>query len=270
MHRDHVELRIALLPEGSDPDDLMRTSPGAWDEVVAASVPGAEFLIGSLAGRFDLSTGAGKTEATRWAAGLIYASNPFDQERYHGQLARTLGVSPAALGPILRDLGKRSAARRRADRADGAAPLAPEAPAGDLPGDPARKLEEHALAMLIQRPELRAMASATEPECFARSEDREIFTRCHEAATIEDLRSELDPSVHDRLAELSARDLEPAMIGESEAAMEQMLYRLQERRLRRLQDDLISGRDPLDAGDGLEVAIVGVNKRLREIHARRG
>ncbi len=270
MHRDHIELRIALLPEGSDPDELMRTSPEAWNEVVDGAVPGAEFLIGSLPARFDLSTGAGKTEAARWAAGLIYAANPFDQERYHGLLAKALGVSQAALKPILRDIGKRSvAARRRADRQGAEAARSGDDPA-QVPADPARELASRTLAMLIGRPELRTLASGLNPECFERSEDREIFTRCTGDATIEDLRSALDPAVHGRLGDLDRLALEPALPGQAEAAMAQMISRLEERRLRLLQDDLLAGRDPLESGDGVEREIVDVNSRLREIHARRG
>ena len=269
--RNQMEIRIALLPEGSDPDDLIRHDPRAWTGAIEGAVDGADFMIRWLPKRFDLSSGAGKTEAAKWVAGLIYAANPFDQERYRNDLASVLGVAPERLEPILREIGRRNTEARRGTRRAGVSHAADDAQsARELPKDPNGVVDEYALAMLLQRPELKHLALKSEPECFERSEDREIFTLWLQADTIEGLRSALDPALHDRLDELSTVALEPTILGQSESAARQILSRLEERRLRRLQDGLISGQDSLEPSQEVERAIIEVNDRLRQIHSRRG
>lgn len=271
IRRDQMEIRIALLPEGSDPDDLIRNDPQAWTSAIEGAVAGTDFMIRWLPRRFDLSSGAGKTEAAKWVAGLIYAANPFDQERYRNDLAVALGVAPERLEPILREIGRRNTEARRRTRRTGASHAPAEVqPVGQMPKDPNGIVDEYALAMLLKRPELRDLAQGFEPECFDRSEDREIFTRWLLADTIEGLRAALDPALHDRLDELSKVALEPTIVGQSESAARQILSRLEERRLRRLQDGLLSGQDPLEPSQEIERAIIEVNDRLRQIHARRG
>ena len=270
MQRDHIELSVAILPEGSDPDELMRTSPEAWNEVVGGAIPGAEFLIRSLPSRFDLSSGAGKTEAARWAAALINAANPFDQDRYSDLLAATVDVPRPRLESILREMaemGRRAAESRYRGRDVGAAAAEPVESLSNRPED---ALDRHVLAMLIQRPELRGMVSDIGAEYFERSEDRETFTHCLQATTMEELRSELDPAVHDRLDELAGLTLLPSVADQSERAMEQMLSKLKERRLSRLQEERMANVDTLEERDGVESEIVAINTEIRELHARRG
>ena len=45
MRRDQTEIKIALLPEGADPDDLIRNDPDAWNATIEEALPGAEFMI---------------------------------------------------------------------------------------------------------------------------------------------------------------------------------------------------------------------------------
>ena len=271
IRRNQMEIRIALLPEGSDPDDLIRHDPQAWTSAIEGAVAGTDFMIRWLPKRFDLSSGAGKTEAAKWIAGLIYAANPFDQERYRNDLAFVLDVAPERLEPILREIGRRNTEARRRTRQSGVSRAAAEVQSvGELQKDPGGVVDEYALAMLLQSPELKELAVGFEPECFDRSEDREIFTRWLQADTMERLRSALDPALHERIDELSAVDLEPTILGQSESVARQILSRLEERRLRRLQDGLLSGQDSLEPSREVERAIIEVNDRLRQIHARRG
>ena len=131
-------------------------------------------------------------------------------------------------------------------------------------------VDDYALALLVQSPGLKELAESFPPECFHRSDDREIFTRWMKATTLEEVRSALDPALSERFEELTNTALEPTMLGQSEVALGQILARLEERHLRRLQDGLLSGEEPLEVSQDVERAIIKVNTRLREIHARRG
>lgn len=269
MKRDHVKIKIALLPKGSDPDDLIRNNPEAWSKTIEEAVAGEEFMIHWLPTRFDLSSGSGKTAAAEWVARLIYAANPFDQERYRNELAEVLGVSPGRLDPILRQIGRRPGRGRPGATRTSRAP-APETINPGLAKEKDEMVDDYALALLVQEPALKALAATFSPECFHRSDDREIFTRWMKATTLDGVRSALDPALHERFEELSNTILEPTMLGQSEVALGQVLARLEERHLRRLQDGLLSGEESFEVSQDVERAIIKVNTRLREIHARRG
>ena len=269
-NRQTMDIRIALLPEGSDPDDLIRNDPAAWAKTISGAVDGTDFMISWLPRRFDLTTGAGKSEAVGWVAGMIYAADAFDQERYRNDLASVLRVPPASLNPILQDLGKRRQGARRNAQARQAGPAQAPGPARQIPSRPRDAVEEYVLAMLLSRPELRELSERCTPECFDRSEDREIYARWLKADNIEDLKATLDPALSDRLDELLQVELKPTLLGQSEIAARQMFSRLEERRLRRHQAGLLSAPDALDSSQEVEAALVEMNARIRDFQAKRG
>ena len=75
------DVRVARLPAGKDPDEVVRDDPAAWEQGVAKAKPLVEYLIGHHAARFDLKTPTGphrlrrgghaghpRTSPTRFAA----------------------------------------------------------------------------------------------------------------------------------------------------------------------------------------------------------
>ena len=54
------DVRVAQLPEGKDPDEVVRESPDAWSSAIASAKPLVEYLIGHHAARFDLKTSSGR------------------------------------------------------------------------------------------------------------------------------------------------------------------------------------------------------------------
>jgi DNA primase len=41
----NMDIRVVALPEGKDPDDLIRENPSAWDQLIARAVPVNEYVI---------------------------------------------------------------------------------------------------------------------------------------------------------------------------------------------------------------------------------
>ena len=92
--REEVALRIAVMPEGRDPDDLIRESPEQWDGIVQSAVPYMDFLIPAFARRYDLDSSQGKARAAEALMPIILSmGNSFEQDQYFGKLADTLGVT---------------------------------------------------------------------------------------------------------------------------------------------------------------------------------
>ena len=54
------DVRVVRLPDGKDPDEVVREDPAAWEQGIAKAKPLVEYLIGHHAGRFDLKTSTGR------------------------------------------------------------------------------------------------------------------------------------------------------------------------------------------------------------------
>ena len=261
--REPLRLRIAALPAGHDPDDLIRKDPQEWERLTEEALPLLEFMIPAVASRFDISTGHGKTQAVETLFPLIASvEDAFDQERYLRTLAQTLDVSDASLRNSIGRIRDR-AAHQRAPRRESAD--APEAIAGPVSREEV-SLEEFTLSLLLQRPELRELAVDFSPQHFHRSENREIFTQWQSSTTIEHLRESLDAPLRGHLDELGAKELVPADTRESRLAAWQCLQRLERRHLQELQEGLLESDEAgAPPSRDIESAVAEVNARLREL-----
>ena len=174
-----MEARLAVLPEGSDPDDLCRRDPAAFLTLVATARPAFEVLLDRALGDAGPGTGPG-TLAARRAALAVLGRIPEVSERdlYAQRVGQRLGVDPRHL---LQDLAQnpRGGPGSAADRER----RAPD-PAGGSVRDPAdaRGFDSAAagntplgrtgylLALLIQRPALARRAHefyGVQPEEFS-------------------------------------------------------------------------------------------------------
>ena len=94
-----VELKFLLLPEGEDPDSLVRAQGAeAFRECMDAAVPLSEFMLGELRSRVDLSSADGRSRLAALARPLL-ARLPAGvyRELLLRQVAETIGVSGEAL-----------------------------------------------------------------------------------------------------------------------------------------------------------------------------
>ena len=261
--RQPPDLKIAMLPLGRDPNDVIRGDAKEWERLVDGALPFMEFLIPAIASRHDLSTGHGKAQAAEAVLPLITTTaNAFDQERYFGMLAEALRVTreslEASIGAV-RTVRSRSAVPygRRS---------APSASESALAPDRRDFIEDYVLALLLRRPELRDHVTGLPPEQFHRTENREVFTSWLGRTTIDELRDSLDEALQEQLNNLLRIDLAPADQRSREIALGQSLRRLEKRHLQELQEGLLASGDPsLPPPKELEEEIVRVNARLREI-----
>ena len=84
-----LDLRIAALPAGLDPDKLIREDAAEWARIVGDAVPYMDFYIPAKARQFDLATTQGKSDAAEAIlSGVTSTINPFEQERLFRMLAQ--------------------------------------------------------------------------------------------------------------------------------------------------------------------------------------
>ena len=96
------DVRVARLPDGKDPDEVVRESPDAWPTTIGAAKPLVEYLIDHHAGRFDLKTSSGRigfVEAVMPAIRDI--ADPLRRDEALGEVRRVSGVEERVLRQVL-------------------------------------------------------------------------------------------------------------------------------------------------------------------------
>ncbi len=162
------DIRVAALPEGRDPDDVIRETPEQWPVIVGEALPVVEYVIRSATAGLDLDDPKVKSRVAQQIVPLIEdVADPVERNHYRQRLARLLRVEERALF-----LERAQPARRSGSRN---APPGGEPPAGILEFDraalatPTLRREAFCLAALIQYPMLiyqanRLLAQHLEPE----------------------------------------------------------------------------------------------------------
>ncbi len=109
-----VDIRLLTLPEGFDPDDLIRQDPQQWATLVEEALPVVEFYLEHVRNTLDLNTPEGKRDAVRIMSPLIQEiTDATVRDHYLQQLARLLRVDERALAA---DIFKTRPQSRRARR----------------------------------------------------------------------------------------------------------------------------------------------------------
>ena len=96
------DVRVARLPDGKDPDEVVRESPEDWEAAIAKAKPLVEYLIDHHAGRFDLKTSSGRigfVEAVMPAIRSI--ADPLRRDEALGEVRRVSGVEERVLRQVL-------------------------------------------------------------------------------------------------------------------------------------------------------------------------
>jgi DNA primase len=96
------DVRVARLPEGKDPDDVVRESPAVWEAAIAKAKPLVEYLIDHHAGRFDLKTSSGRIGFVEAVMPAIREINdPLRRDEALGEIRRVSGVEERVLRQVL-------------------------------------------------------------------------------------------------------------------------------------------------------------------------
>ncbi len=176
-----AEIRIMSLPEGQDPDDLIRDTPDLWPPLVEAAVPVVDYYFEVVTRDLNLTEAKDKSEAVQRLIPIIAdIRDEVERTHYVQKLARLIRVDQ----DVIRRQLQGSAPRKRATQKK-ATQAEPEPPSQRSFGH-----QEYCLAVLLQRPELLDRINATLAELelsplqesdFAGTENRMLFMSWHEA-----------------------------------------------------------------------------------------
>ena len=97
------EVRVVRMPEGKDPDEVLRDSPDRWREEVRTAQPIIEYLVDTYAKTYDLKTPGGKARFVDAVMPTIRAvPNPVMRDAYLQLVHRVSGVEERILLEVLR------------------------------------------------------------------------------------------------------------------------------------------------------------------------
>jgi DNA primase len=196
LRRDQeLDVRVARLPHGMDPDEVIGRSPDEFRRLIADAKPIVEVLIDAEVGAAGADVGARARAADNVLDFLKDLPNPVLADQYTRLLAERLAVDYEALRARLATV-RRAARRRDAAEARPEPPLEEAARLRDW-----LTLEEYLLRLLMLHPERASSVLADlDPEEFYRDDARAIF---------EALRDELarDPATGADLVERLAEPL---------------------------------------------------------------
>ncbi len=144
----NISLSIITIPEGKDPDDLIRKDPERWQQVIEDKQYAVDWLISRYKETMDLDSADGKRRFSDTILATVRQLNDaVEQDHYLQQLAELLSVSADALRAKLQINPAASRILKR-----------PKSPI-DQP-DPRQteyiKLQDHLLCLCLYRPSLRS------------------------------------------------------------------------------------------------------------------
>jgi DNA primase len=171
LRRDQeLDVRVARLPDGLDPDEVIRDSPERFRQLVAEAKPIVEVLIEAEVAAAGQDVGARARAADNVLDFLKDLPNPVVADQYTRRLAERLAVDYEALRARLATV-RRSARRRELAAPPPPAPLEPAARLRDW-----LTLEEYLLGLLLRHPERAgAVLPDLDGEDFYRADARAIF-----------------------------------------------------------------------------------------------
>jgi DNA primase len=194
-----AEIKVIILPEGKDPDDVIKEDAKVWQELVAESVPIVDYTFDRATASLDLATAKGKASARDRLLPVIgEIKDNVRRAHYMQKLAGLLNVSERDLEDDLARLRPKQVRRQV---------KAPEPKAAPVPSSFSSPREEYCLALLLQHPELKSQDEGLLPDYFENSENKEIFIAWRQSAKIEAIRKKLEPAIHEHLDSLATRKL---------------------------------------------------------------
>jgi len=196
----NAEVRVIILPEGKDPDDVIKEDVKIWQNLVDEALPIVDYTFNIVTSKLDMTTARDKSLAVeRLLPIVVEIRDPVRQAHYLQKLARLVGVTEHTLETALSRM-KSPPVRRKA-------PEPKPSVARALRPLMSNPREEYCLSLLIQYPELKGRQEDLSPEYFESSENREILTAWQEANDLSSLKENLDAAIHEHLDIIISRSL---------------------------------------------------------------
>lgn len=191
-----VNIKVAILPNGKDPDEVIKENIELWQNLIKNSIPILDYTFNMVIATLDLNTAEGKSAAVEKLLPVIAEiKDPVQQPHYLQKLAGIVKVNGRVLQAELNKI-----------KPDQNAFI--EKNVGTQLKRPllSNPVEEYCLALLIQHPELRVKCEAILTDYFEDSSNREILNILLYQEESE-LKERLAPEIWEKIDQLKAKVL---------------------------------------------------------------
>ncbi|MDA8202414.1 MAG: DNA primase [Chloroflexi bacterium] len=212
-----TEVGVVRLPEGRDPDEVIRDERAIWETAAAAPQPIMDYLIDYFAARHDPRTVPGRKRLVEAVAPTLrHIGDPVERTAYVQALARRSGVDERTVLEVLqRPASARPGGPDPAATGHGTGRFTADAVlAAREGGDPAAAartldpIEQELLALMLPLPEVRFGHADLPPESLLTTPARELWRSLLEA----DLEArKADPGAWGVTLDAFLRDLDPEL-----------------------------------------------------------
>ena len=217
-----AEVKVMTLPQGKDPDDILRQDTEIWQHLLSEALPVIDYTFTMVTAKLDLTTARDKSLAVDKLGPIIAKiEEPVRQAHYIQKLAQMVNVSEHTIETTL----SRIKPYRGAITSKPAVVLSPKPSLSS-------RTEENCLALLLQYPELKIFGAGPLPEYFQSSENREVFIAWHKTNDISSIKEGLDSAIWEYIDYLMNKKLFTTRLEQKYA---DYTLRLRESYLRSLQ-----------------------------------
>jgi DNA primase len=174
-----ANLSIITIPEGKDPDELVKKDPKAWETVINKHDYALDWLIKRYQSQLDLKTAQGKKQFSDTILTIVrQLTDSVEQDHYVRRLAELIEISPEALLQKLQG-GTAKVVRKKQIATTIHTPV-------DIMQ--LRRDQNHLLAIALFYPELRTYVKELEPTMMHEDTAREVleYLQQHPEATREE------------------------------------------------------------------------------------
>ncbi len=163
-----VSLSIITIPEGKDPDDLVKKNPKSWQKVIETPKYALDWLMDHYEKQLDLKGALGKREYSDIILRVIrQLPDSVEQDHYMGRLGEAIGTSKSALEQKLRTTN--DPVRRLKSRDKTVAVL-------DSELIDRAKTQNHLLALTLMQPALRYYLEGITEEMLVEEPARKLLS----------------------------------------------------------------------------------------------
>jgi DNA primase len=261
-----ANIKVITMPEGLDPDDVIRADPDHWARLMDEALPLMDYYFQATAAGRDLESAQGKSEFVRELLPLIgEIGDGIERAFYLQKLARLVRIDERVLAAEMTRSKSRGSAEKTAK--DGRSSPIVQATSS---------LEDYCLALLLRTPEVVPEVQDLTADDFLSTESRSIFLALMEsleqekAFDFEEFRATLDPALCEHLDLALERGMEgPALprdklLGEVRRTVSRLRAQRDRRELLELESLLRDAQEI--GGDELELRgqVDGLRRRIRE------
>jgi DNA primase len=193
-----AEIKVAILPNGRDPDDVIREDATKWQYLLEHALPVVDYTFDMVTAELNLATAKDKTLTVGKLLPIVAEiEDPVRQAHYLQKLAVLVKVNERTLEAALSKV-KPKPVRGKFEKPK------PKPSTHPFVSSP---LEEYCLALLLQHPELKSHQGELLPEYFENSENRETFIAIKQTNNIDSVKENLDSAIWEHLNRLTNKEL---------------------------------------------------------------